>query len=192
MSNRHHFVSPNTDHVNSEDQAGNKENENIVEEEIEERAVAPVDAEEIGEPQEATEVDETLGDGTEEVGDQEGNAGDEDLEAEEEAERPRALRDPGKPTRVQIDEQNLTHIPFRPWCAACVRAKAKNRMSLKICGAYFESLIPRVRLDYCYLTEHAESASGEHGEEETTKVESSVTALVMQESTCRSVWAYAI
>ena len=45
---------------------------------------------------------------------------DERDDAEEEADPPRAVRDPGQPTRVMIEEHNLTHIPFRPWCAACV------------------------------------------------------------------------
>ena len=43
---------------------------------------------------------------------------DEDLddEAEEEAEPQRPFRDPGVPTKREIAEHNLTHIPPRPWC----------------------------------------------------------------------------
>ena len=87
---------------------------------------------------------------TEEAGDvvlQDGNGesgavdGDGD-DAEEEAERQRPIRDPGKPTKEMIDEHNISHIPFRPWCKACVGGKAEN-------------LVPRVRLDYAFLTEMA-------------------------------------
>lgn len=162
------------------------------EEDVVERQVSPVEAEGAGESEEIQgEAGKSANrDGSEDEGAkmQDGDIGDED---QEEAERPRALRDPGRPSQAEIDEHDLTHIPYRPWCNACVRAKAKNKMSLKIRGVYSENLVPRVRLDYCHLTEHAERVEGEHGEEETTKAESSVTALVMQESTCRSVWAYA-
>ena len=39
-------------------------------------------------------------------------------DAEEEAERPRGLRDPGRPSKSDIEEHEFTHIPFRPWCRA--------------------------------------------------------------------------
>ena len=41
---------------------------------------------------------------------------DEDIEgeAEEEAEAQRPLRDPGMPTRREVLEHNLTHMPPRP------------------------------------------------------------------------------
>lgn len=163
------------------------------EEDVVERQVSQVEAEGAGESEEVQgEAEESAIPGrSEDKGEemQDGDIGDED---QEEAERPRALRDPGRPSQAEIDEHDLTHIPYRPWCNACVRAKAKNKMSLRVRGVYSENLVPRVRLDYCHLTEHAERAEGGHGEEETPKAESSVTALVMQESTCRSVWAYAV
>ena len=50
-------------------------------------------------------------------------------------------------------------------------------------------------MDYAYLTENVEDVVeeevGEQGSS-TTKAESSLTILVMQESQCRSVWAYAV
>ena len=132
-------------------------------------------------------------------------------EAEEESDRPRGIRDPGRPSPAEVAEHDLTHIPARPWCKHCVRGKAKTRPSLRICGSYSENLAPRVRLDYCFLTENSEEEVAGGGEaqdpateanEETTSAvaqeeleetsRSSLTVLVMQESECRSVWAYAV
>ena len=45
----------------------------------------------------------------------------------EEARKPVALRDPGAPTQAEIDSHNLTHLPFRGWCPACVTGKAKDK-----------------------------------------------------------------
>ena len=113
-------------------------------------------------------------------------------EAEEEAERPKGFRDPGAPSAAEIAEHNLTHIPARPWCSHCVRGKSKDKRSLSLTGAYANDSVPRCRLDYCYLTENVEQKSAEHGQEESTLAGDSLTVLVMQESTCRSVWAYAV
>ena len=135
-----------------------------------------------------------------------------DDEAEEEAERPRGLRDPGMPSAAEVAEHNLTHIPSRPWCAHCMKGKGKNKHSRRLCGAYSDNLVPRVRLDYCFFTEKniegddepeqaeeeapAEQPEAEESEEPEEPDDSNVTArltvLVMQENLCRSVWAYAV
>ena len=47
-------------------------------------------------------------------------------------------------------------------------------------------------MDYCFLTEEVEHAEGQHGESEQSKASESLAILVMQESMCRSVWAYAV
>ena len=125
---------------------------------------------------------------------------DEDIgdEAEEEAEMQRPLRDPGMPTRREILEHNLTHIPPRPWCPHCVKGKGKDSPSLRLKGVYAESLVPRVRMDYCFLTENIVETDGEgqveDDDQEVTGTESGnkQTVLVMQESECRSVWSYAV
>ena len=113
-------------------------------------------------------------------------------DAEEEAERPRGLRDPGTPSAAEIAEHNLTHIPSRPWCSHCVRGKSKDKKSLRLCGVYANNDVPRCRLDYCYLTENVEHVTADLGQEDATTADTSLTVLVMQESACRSVWAYAV
>ena len=125
---------------------------------------------------------------------------DDDEEEEEEAEPHRPLRDPGMPSKEECEKHCITHIPPRPWCPHCLRGKGKNRPSLRLCGAYSENLVPRVRMDYDFLTENngdedkVENEGDDDGEKiAKTEVESSKQAiLVMQESECRSVWAYAV
>ena len=36
------------------------------------------------------------------------------------------LIDPRRPTEHEVEERNLTHIPYRNWCPICVRAKWKD------------------------------------------------------------------
>jgi hypothetical protein len=79
-----------------------------------------------------------------------------DDEDEEESQQPRAIRDPGQPAQAMIDEHDLTHIPYRPWCEACVRRRAKRKPSRTLCGSYAQNSCARVRMDYAYLTENVE------------------------------------
>ena len=125
---------------------------------------------------------------------------------EEEHQRQRILRDPGLPTQAERDEHDITHIPYRPWCDACNRGKAKRRPSRRICGAYSASTCPRVRMDYGQLTELPDEGEDDAGDTELPQAEveqaeeepdtedddHKLTMLVMQESLCTSVWAYAV
>jgi len=38
----------------------------------------------------------------------------------------RKLIDPRLPTQREVDEHNLTHLPYRNWCPVCVKAKGKD------------------------------------------------------------------
>ncbi len=44
----------------------------------------------------------------------------------EEARRPVIAKDPGNPTQAEIEEHEIAHLPFRSWCAFCIRGKAHN------------------------------------------------------------------
>ena len=119
----------------------------------------------------------------------------EEIDAEEEAVQPRGARDPGQPTQADRDEHDLTHIPYRPWCEACVKGKAKRKPSRRICGAYSHSCNPRVRMDYGKLTEVEVEVSEEATEDAATEPAAegdSLTMLVMQESQHASVWSYRV
>ena len=45
----------------------------------------------------------------------------------EEARAPEVLRDPGAPTPKEVEDHNVTHLPFRSWCLHCVSGKAQDR-----------------------------------------------------------------
>ena len=107
--------------------------------------------------------------------------------SEEEAEAQRALRDPGMPSKEERAEHELSHLPFRPWCDACVKGRAKDKMSLRLTDSYSRSGVPRVQMDYCFPTERHDDDT-----EEGESAGESATVLVMQESVCRSVWAYVV
>ena len=68
-----------------------------------------------------------------------GGVDDEDCEAiecgeekeSEEAKTPEVLRDPGAPTPKEVEQHNVTHLPFRSWCPHCVSGKAQDRSHKK-------------------------------------------------------------
>ena len=56
-----------------------------------------------------------------------------------------------EPTQKEIDEHTLTHIPFRSWCAHCVRGKAKNNPHTQITEDI--NATPTVSIDYMHMGE---------------------------------------
>ena len=61
----------------------------------------------------------------------------------------RSLTTPLRPTQRMIEDHNVSHIPFRAWCPACVRGRAKSvghRLQDKS-----EDLVPVVSVDYGFL-----------------------------------------
>ena len=85
---------------------------------------------------------------------------------ETEAEEQRGAADPGQPTQAERDAHDISHFPFRPWCKARVRGRAKDAPSRKVKALFAESVLLRVRMDYCFLTEDVDKKAGEHGEDE--------------------------
>ena len=49
----------------------------------------------------------------------------EDGQKPAEASKPKPLQDPVKPTRCEVIEHNLTHLPYRSWCPDCVNRRGK-------------------------------------------------------------------
>ena len=54
-------------------------------------------------------------------------------------------RNPGNPTREEVERHNMTHLPFRAWCPVCVEAKGKEDSHYK---ANEKGDKPKVGLDY--------------------------------------------
>ena len=50
-----------------------------------------------------------------------------DEETTGEARKPKVMRDPGAPTQAEVDQHNITHLPFRPWCSSCVSGQARDK-----------------------------------------------------------------
>ena len=63
---------------------------------------------------------------------------------------PRMLPDPGAPSRQEVLEHELTHIPFRTWCPHCVAARAKS-LRHAIDKWKQDSGLPMIGVDYAFL-----------------------------------------
>ena len=71
-----------------------------------------------------------------------------------------------------------------------MKGQAKDSPHRTVSGSFADSDVVRVSMDYCFLTEDVVSKEGDH--ENSTKSRVSMTILVMAETLCRSIWAYAV
>ena len=88
-----------------------------------------------------------------------------DIEAEgeeEEARKARPLRDPGAPTQDDIDSHNVTHLPYRAWCPACVAGKSRDRGHKAAESDEYKG-VPQIVFDYAFMAAE--------GEEETVAIQ---------------------
>ena len=74
----------------------------------------------------------------------------EEVESEE-GRQPEVLRDPGAPTSKDIEEHNVTHIPFRSWCPHCVTGKAQDRPHRMKKEAQMDKQVPEIVFDYGFF-----------------------------------------
>ena len=136
--------------------------------------------------------------GTEEV--QEESAGDQQMAGEpeevseddhnaDEAMKAKPLRSPMNPTKAEIEEHEITHLPYRSWCSHCVRGKAVDDQHRSQTKDTEEDAIPRISIDYCFWNNHGMlSTWTQCSEEERQK---SCPILVMHDTVSGSVFAYA-
>ena len=75
---------------------------------------------------------------------------DEAEEAEEEARKVKLAASPYVPTAKEVDEHNVTHLPFRSWCHQCVKGKARNKSHFKNKEAK-DYKVRHVVVDYAFL-----------------------------------------
>ena len=68
-------------------------------------------------------------------------------DGDEEAQAAKPLTQPIQPTQAMIDEHNVSHLPYRPWCPACVRGKGKS-MAHRYDRDKDDSLFPVISIDY--------------------------------------------
>ena len=69
-------------------------------------------------------------------------------ENEEEGVKPSFKSTEPQPSKREVEEHMLTHIPYRPWCPYCVRGKARAKYHK---GVKDEKHVPVVSADYMYM-----------------------------------------
>ena len=76
---------------------------------------------------------------------------EEEREEGEEVQIPKTVKPPIKPTKEEVNEHMISHLPFRTWCAHCVKGKSKSKAHRRRSG---ERTIPTVSIDYTFMSEH--------------------------------------
>ena len=78
----------------------------------------------------------------------------EDLELPEEEQfgmrNPRRMLDPKLPSQREVEEHNLTHLPYRNWCTHCVFGKGRAAPHYK--RAKREDSLAELHFDYCFMS----------------------------------------
>ena len=91
--------------------------------------------------------------GGSEVDDADGKMKDrEDVEGE--ARRPKPAARPYTPTKEEVREHEVTHLPFRPWCRHCVFGKGCSSPHPAPDGR--EKIGITISLDYCFMADEEE------------------------------------
>ena len=81
-------------------------------------------------------------------------------ENESEAIAVRSAPKPTQPSKAEMDEHMLSHLPFRSWCAHCVKGKSKSKRHPYAAHSSDHEL-PTVTIDYMFL--NSESSSSDDG-----------------------------
>ena len=88
---------------------------------------------------------------------------DAEMQQEVAEEPPRMLRDrPVGPTRLEREEHERAHEPYRAWCRACVAGR--GRADPHHLRDESEKGLPIFGVDYGYMWNRAEEAAGDFGE----------------------------
>ena len=68
----------------------------------------------------------------------------------------RRVQDPKAPTQAEMEEHNMTHIPYRSWCAHCVRGRGEAHPHWT--SRHEERDVPELHMDYCFMGKVDEKA----------------------------------
>ena len=49
-----------------------------------------------------------------------------------EAQAPRSMKPPIKPSKDEVDEHMVSHLPFRAWCAHCVEVQVEGASQARL------------------------------------------------------------
>ena len=77
----------------------------------------------------------------------------------EEGRTPKTIPAPVYVTKAERQEHELTHTPYRSWCDHCVRCRGRNTQHRKAGEEDKKSNVPRVVLDYFFMSHQDEAAN---------------------------------
>ena len=88
-----------------------------------------------------------------------GGSADGDIESDKEAEdgedvrTPKVAARPAQPTKAEIEAHEITHLPYRSWCAHCVAGKGVSSPHYRSDAG--DRIGITVSLDYCFMGDEA-------------------------------------
>jgi hypothetical protein len=103
-------------------------------------------------------ADEMREDGGEIIADElDEEQGDED----EEGQQPKVMRAPKAPTKLEREEHEATHLPFRSWCTHCLRGRGRNKPHQRqaVEADVDAQKVPKISMDYFFMSQEEEKAS---------------------------------
>ena len=68
------------------------------------------------------------------------------------------MLDPKLPSRAEVEEHELTHLPYRNWCRHCVKGRGKEAPHKKQ-NAEKEAGMPEVHWDFMFLGEENDAGN---------------------------------
>ena len=85
-------------------------------------------------------------------------------EDDSKARRAKGVTDVKKPSRNEVDQHELTHLPFKSWCRHCVRGRGvRSPHRAKTDEDDEDERVPTISIDYGFLTDEPEDGSGQVG-----------------------------
>ena len=90
----------------------------------------------------------------------------------EDTERPvvKVLRDPEQPSREELDQHNICHLPYRAWCRHCVAGRGKAAQHRQIQD--HDKALVTIATDYCFMGKKTD----------TDESDASTTAIILHKS----------
>ena len=72
------------------------------------------------------------------------------------ARQPQRVQNPLLPSQAERDQHDLTHLPFRSWCAHCVRGCGQTHPHHRVVRDV--DAVPEIHVDYCFMGKKQEKA----------------------------------
>ena len=106
------------------------------------------------------------------------------LAEDEDAQPARAMRNPITPTQKMIDDHNVSHLPYRDWCPACVRGRGKSIPHRKVVDKE-EDQLPVISIDYGFF-----GAPGVDGA--TGVADHEMPVMIVFDRASKSIWSHVV